>query len=103
MLPPKAFCFLYYAALAALIPFLAPYCAVLGPNGSQIGKEFLLACGAQAFALSLIPAPRLVLPIQLLHGPAFSAMWAASVAYASENTKQGLNFSRKSCIPFTRG
>ena len=37
LLPPKAFYFLYYAAAAALIPFLALYYAELGLSGSQIG------------------------------------------------------------------
>jgi PPP family 3-phenylpropionic acid transporter len=50
----------------------------------------LLACAAQGFAYSLIRAPWLVLPIQLLHGPAFSAMWAAGVSYASEMAPEGM-------------
>lgn len=50
----------------------------------------LLACGAQAFALSFIRTPWLVLPIQLLHGPSFSAMWAAGVTYASQNAPSGM-------------
>ncbi|MEE8390594.1 MAG: major facilitator superfamily domain-containing protein 6 [Anaerolineae bacterium] len=50
----------------------------------------LLACAVQAFAYSLIRTPWLVLPIQLLHGPAFSAMWAAGVSYASEIAPEGM-------------
>ena len=50
----------------------------------------LLACGVQAFAYSLIRTPWLVLPIQLLHGPAFSAMWAAGVHYAAEIAPEGM-------------
>jgi PPP family 3-phenylpropionic acid transporter len=49
----------------------------------------LLACALQAFAYSLIETPWLVLPIQLLHGPAFSAMWAAGVSYVSEIAPEG--------------
>jgi PPP family 3-phenylpropionic acid transporter len=50
----------------------------------------LLACAAQGFAYSLIRDPWLMLPIQLLHGPAFSAMWAAGVSYASEMAPEGM-------------
>ena len=50
----------------------------------------LLACGVQAFAYSLMRTPWLVLPIQLLHGPAFSAMWAAGVSYAAEIAPEGM-------------
>jgi PPP family 3-phenylpropionic acid transporter len=50
----------------------------------------LLACGVQAFAYSLMRTPWLVLPIQLLHGPAFSAMWVAGVSYAAEVAPEGV-------------
>jgi len=50
----------------------------------------LLACAGQAFAYSWMRTPWLVLPIQLLHGPAFSAMWAAGVSYASEMAPEGM-------------
>jgi PPP family 3-phenylpropionic acid transporter len=50
----------------------------------------LLACAGQAFAYSFMRTPWLVLPIQLLHGPAFSAMWAAGVSYASEMAPEGM-------------
>jgi PPP family 3-phenylpropionic acid transporter len=50
----------------------------------------LLATAAQAFAYSLIRDPWLVLPVQVLHGPAFSAMWAAGVAYASDIAPPGM-------------
>jgi MFS family permease len=50
----------------------------------------LLACATQAFAYSLIQTPWLALPIQLLHGPAFSAMWAAGVSYANEIAPAGM-------------
>jgi MFS transporter, PPP family, 3-phenylpropionic acid transporter len=50
----------------------------------------LAAISVQAFAYSFIRTPWLALPIQLLHGPAFSAMWAAGVAYASQIAPPGL-------------
>ena len=34
-------------------------------------------------------APWLALPVQLLHGPAFSALWLAGVAYAAESAPEG--------------
>ncbi|MCX6047859.1 MAG: major facilitator superfamily domain-containing protein 6 [Chloroflexi bacterium] len=44
-----------------------------------------LACQVvRVFAYATMPAAWWILPISLLHGPTFSAMWAASVAYASE-------------------
>ncbi len=50
----------------------------------------LVACAVQPLAYSLILNPWLALPIQLLHGPAFSAMWAAGVAYANEIAPEGM-------------
>jgi predicted MFS family arabinose efflux permease len=50
----------------------------------------LLSTAVQAFAYSLMRDPWLVLPVQLLHGPAFSAMWAAGVAYASDIAPEGM-------------
>jgi len=50
----------------------------------------LLACGVQAFGYSWIRNPWLVLVIQLLHGPAFSAMWAAGVSYVAEIAPEGM-------------
>jgi PPP family 3-phenylpropionic acid transporter len=44
----------------------------------------LLAQVVRTFAYALIPAAWLILPVSLLHGFTFSAMWSASVAYASE-------------------
>jgi len=38
----------------------------------------------RVFAYAMMPTAWWILPISLLHGPTFSAMWAASVAYASE-------------------
>jgi PPP family 3-phenylpropionic acid transporter len=50
----------------------------------------LVAMAVQAFAYSLIRNPWLVLPLQLLHGPVFSVMWAAGVAYASDIAPEGM-------------
>ncbi len=50
----------------------------------------LLACAAQGFGYSLMTNPLVVLPIQLLHGLAFSASWAAGVAYSGEIAPEGM-------------
>jgi PPP family 3-phenylpropionic acid transporter len=39
---------------------------------------------------SVIKSPWLVLPVQLLHGPAFSGMWIAGVSYAREIAPEGM-------------
>lgn len=44
----------------------------------------LIAQVIRIFAYALMPAAWFILPISLLHGLTFSAMWAAGVAYASE-------------------
>lgn len=41
-------------------------------------------------AYSFIRNPLLVLPIQLLHGPTYSAMWVSGVSYADKNAPHGL-------------
>jgi PPP family 3-phenylpropionic acid transporter len=56
----------------------------------------LLAAAVQAFAYSLVQVPWQILPIQLLHGPVFSAMWAAGVAYASDIAPPGLGATAQS-------
>jgi PPP family 3-phenylpropionic acid transporter len=50
----------------------------------------LLACAVQGFAFSLMVNPLWVLPIQLLHGLAFSASWAAGVAYSGKIAPAGM-------------
>ncbi|MEZ4659403.1 MAG: MFS transporter [Caldilineaceae bacterium] len=42
------------------------------------------------FAYAVISQPVLVLPVQLLHGLTFSAMWVAGVAYADRIAPPGL-------------
>lgn len=59
------------------------------------GAKVLLASAifftvVRAFAYVLMTAPWQVLPISLLHGPTFAAMWAAGVAYADESAPPGL-------------
>lgn len=50
----------------------------------------MIAYAARAFAYSFMRVPWLVLPIQLLHGPSFSAMWVAGVSYAHEIAPEGM-------------
>lgn len=45
-----------------------------------------LSCAVQAFGYAFIPLPWVLMLLQLLHGPSFSAMWTAGVAYAAEIT-----------------
>lgn len=59
-----------------------------GPRG--LLALSLVASALQAFAYSSIRTPWLVMPIQLLHGPAFSAMWVAGVSYANEIAPAGM-------------
>ncbi|NLD73111.1 MAG: MFS transporter [Chloroflexi bacterium] len=40
--------------------------------------------------ISMLPAAWLALPLQLLHGPGFSGLWTAGVAYADEMAPPGL-------------
>ncbi len=46
--------------------------------------------GLRAFAYSAAHTPGSVLLIQLLHGPSFSALWAAGVSYAGASAPEGL-------------
>lgn len=50
----------------------------------------LLATAVRAFAYLTMTMPWQVLPISLLHGPTFAALWAAGVAYADETAPAGL-------------
>jgi MFS transporter, PPP family, 3-phenylpropionic acid transporter len=50
----------------------------------------LLITVARSLAYASIRAPGWVLPIQLLHGATFSAMWVTGVAYANEIAPEGL-------------
>jgi PPP family 3-phenylpropionic acid transporter len=50
----------------------------------------LAALAVRVMAYSLIRVPWLVLPVQLLHGLCFSAMWVASVGLANEIAPEGM-------------
>lgn len=50
----------------------------------------LLATAVRAFAYLAMTVPWQVLPISLLHGPTFAALWAAGVSYADETAPAGL-------------
>lgn len=45
---------------------------------------------ARLFLYSAFSLPWLILTLQLLHGPSFSLLWAAGVAYADQNAPGGL-------------
>lgn len=68
--------------------FLAPQ--MLERWGARGLLAIALGAGAvQALAYSLLRAPWIALPVQLLHGLAFSAMWTAGVAYAADIAPPG--------------
>lgn len=50
----------------------------------------LAACVARAFGYALMTAPWTAVLLQLLHGPTFSALWAAGVAYAHAIAPPGM-------------
>ncbi|MGC9467709.1 MAG: MFS transporter [Anaerolineae bacterium] len=58
-----------------------------GPRGLLTAA--LLAAIVQALAYSWMQAAWIALPVQLLHGLAFPAMWAAGVAYAARSAPPG--------------
>lgn len=59
--------------------------------GAPLLLAFSLAATVlRAFAYVSMTAPWQVLPVSLLHGPTFAAMWMAGVAYADETAPAGL-------------
>lgn len=50
----------------------------------------LMTTSLRAFLYSVFQIPWLVLPIQLLHGPSYAALWVAGVTYADEVSPPGL-------------
>ena len=50
----------------------------------------LVALAVRSLAYALVQNPWLVLPIQLLHGLSFAALWVAGVAYANKLAPAGL-------------
>jgi PPP family 3-phenylpropionic acid transporter len=72
-----------------------PFWFLSGPLMARFGVNRLLAFGVamaivRFFALALMGAPWLALPISLLHGPSFAVMWAAGVADADAAAPAGL-------------
>jgi PPP family 3-phenylpropionic acid transporter len=59
-----------------------------GATGMVIFSMSLLVL--RLLAYSFIRNPLLVLPIQLLHGPTYAAMWVSGVSYAAKNAPQGM-------------
>ena len=72
-----------------------PFWFLSGPLIARFGPNKLFAFGllmgvVRLFALALIGAPWLALPISLLHGPSFAVLWAAGVADADSAAPAGL-------------
>jgi PPP family 3-phenylpropionic acid transporter len=98
--------FLYMADLGAgnVLMGVALSCATLGELSvfyyadrilARLGarKMIVLALCAHAvrvLAYSFIRTPVWVLPVQILHGLSFSALWVASVSYANEIAPEGM-------------
>ncbi len=59
-----------------------------GPRGLLIAA--LSASSVRMLGYSLMRAPWIVLPLQVLHGPAFSGLLTAGVAYADEMAPPGM-------------
>jgi PPP family 3-phenylpropionic acid transporter len=73
------------------LPFWFISAGLLRRFGSNKMIAFALAVTAvRMFALGLMQAPWLVLPISLLHGPGFAVIWAAGVAEADAAAPRGL-------------
>ena len=72
-----------------------PFWFLSAPLMARFGVNKLIAFGlavavVRLFALSLMGAPWLALPISLLHGPSFAVLWAAGVADADVAAPAGL-------------
>ena len=73
------------------IPFLYYSDRLLAKWGARrLLMLSLVVFAFRALALSLIRTAWLVLPLQLLHGASFAAMWVASVSYADALAPPGL-------------
>jgi predicted MFS family arabinose efflux permease len=59
-----------------------------GARGVLGGALLATLVQAAVYAWLVPAAPWIALPTQLLHGPAFSAMWLAGVAYAAESAPE---------------
>lgn len=72
-----------------------PFWFLSAPLMARFGVNKLIAFGLavgvlRLFALALMGAPWLALPIALLHGPSFAVLWAAGVADADTAAPTGL-------------
>ena len=72
-----------------------PFWFLSGPLIARFGPNKLIAFGllmgvVRLFALALMGAPWLALPISMLHGPSFAVLWAAGVADADTAAPAGL-------------
>lgn len=72
-----------------------PFWFYSGPLMARFGVNRMIAFALAAtiirfFALAVMGAPWLALPISLLHGPSFAVMWAAGVADADAAAPAGL-------------
>jgi PPP family 3-phenylpropionic acid transporter len=81
--------------LAASTLSEVPFWFLSGPLMARFGVNRLIAFGlatgvVRLFALALMGAPWLALPISLLHGPSFAVLWAAGVADADTAAPAGL-------------
>lgn len=61
----------------------------------------LIVMGVRCFIVALIQDPTWAIVVQLLHGPSYSAMWAAGINYAREITPAGLGASAQSLFGAT--
>jgi PPP family 3-phenylpropionic acid transporter len=68
--------------------FSAPLLRKFGARGLLLFS--LIAYIVRMFAYTLMPPVWLVLPINLLHGLTFSALWVAGVSYANEVAPKGM-------------
>jgi len=59
-----------------------------GPRGLPVLG--MVSSMVRLLVLSMVRTPWAILPLQLLYGPAFSAMWSGGVAYAHELAPEGM-------------
>lgn len=81
--------------LAAATLSEVPFWFLSGPLIARFGPNKLIAFGllmnaVRLFAFSIMGAPWLALPINLIHGPSFAVLWAAGVADADSAAPAGL-------------
>jgi PPP family 3-phenylpropionic acid transporter len=89
------------AALAVMTVAEIPVWGLAPRLLRRLGASGLLAISlaagiVQALCYSILQAPWVALPLQLLHGLAFSAMWTAGVAYAADIAPPGTEATAQS-------